>query len=414
MNTTVKRGTVTRETQTLRERLLQYKIRFLGGILFLIGLLLLVSAILMHERPVAEYLKDSGFHVGTAGLVLMLVDWLLRKESNDFIRQSLREIVSDLLDETHSGHFTRLEERVPTAIKEEISRVLINDIVYIREAVAKNAVQEVLTARMKSGSDGAGHLARDLSILVENLDLLMSRTDWARDIYVTYLSEVVQSAGENAKEFCELTSDSMSAAYPRPIKLASPAERTDKILASLMRLLPSESTYDVISDIESWKDKKLDDFEKASRDAVQSGVTIRRIFVISNNDLRDGSVTPADAHQIIQDHLTSAGKSHNGGSYHVRLIDTTLKVPSGAGELVKMHFGIFSPHGEPQSLQVRVDRRDFGKLSLASLPRNSDDATHFNRVWTNVLKDDLDPVVLTAAVERWEKIACEGREQAMS
>jgi hypothetical protein len=386
---------------------------FLGGLL-LLGLSLLGG-------HASEYLKDGAFHLGAAGLVLMIVDPLLRKESNDFVRHSIQETVSEriyeaqgaiqlLIDNRLQDYLEQSKMSVSDVVRETMQKQLTDRVDYISQAVSRNGVHDVLAARLNPSGDGNGQLSQDLTILIENLDMLRRRQDWARDVYVEYLSEVIQSAGANTVAFCGLTSESASASDLHPIKLASPAERTDKILARLMEVLPNHSTYHVISDIESWTNGKLADFGLWSAKAVSDrGVIIRRIFLVLHDDLRDGSLSPDEAYETLKQHLESAVEpAGQGGSYQVRLLDTTVTVPKEANEIVKEHYGIFIPPPPQRCLQVRVDKRNFSKLSFANLPAGSDESRQFDRIWNAVLRTNLTAELLSEARDRWRRIARAG------
>jgi hypothetical protein len=389
MSIPVKKVDIAKPPPRWYEVLLDYKVLFVGAGFLVAGVVLFLLAT---QRPkddrTFEYLKDSAFHLATAGLVIMLADLLLRKETNNFVGDSIRRTISERFE----------------------------DIEFIRHAVAQKSIHDVLVVRMRWGRDGKHQLPEDLTALIENLDNLMHHKAWARDVYLQYLAEVIHSARVNAEEFCDLTDETRSDDFPRPIKLASPAERTDKILSGLMNLLPKGSKYDVISDIRSWQDGKLDDFSKASREAVARGVNIRRIFVVSWGELRNGLVSAQEAHDIIARHLDDAEKaSGDDAKYEVRLLDTMVATTHRtASEFAKQHFGIFSPPhtaGQP-CLQVTVDHADFSRLSLRSIAQHSDDAQDFGEVW-EILGEELkvhsENKVLTnellgQAAARWETV----------
>jgi hypothetical protein len=358
---------MTVENEPKNETAFRRKIYVIGWILFLGGVCLIVAASRGAADKASEYMKDGGFHLATAGLVLLVVEWSLRGEFIAIVRETIQE----------SLH---------------------------RWAAGRAVVRDVLDLAFVSPEDRALRFADDLSTLVDRLCALRVSEDWAKDVYRSYLSDVIRNVKENAESLSDLSVAQEQSTPPKEIKLFSPAQRTDTILARLMSKLHEGGRYDVFSDIESWDDQ-LKEFFAEHQKAVQRKVKIRRIFIVRDKDWTHGELSPVHAGKILTAHLSAATKlQEQTGGYHIRLLDAAkdwglLKAVNP--EIETDHYGIFTSSVSRPCIQVRVTRRDLSKLQLARLPVDSDEIRDFDLLW-NGLEVDLDENGLKTAVMRWE------------
>jgi hypothetical protein len=141
----------------------------------------------------------------------------------------------------------------------------------------------------------------------------------------------------------------------------------DEILAAQMRATQKQECYQAISDLASWKDKKLDDFLAASVAALKRGVHIQRIFNIT--DAIVGSFGTSDE-AVLRRHLELAQQwkpKRGRPGYEVRLYGPSERSRSNralANDLDHIHVGIFCiDNGE--KVRYEVAGRDLSNLLIA-------------------------------------------------
>jgi hypothetical protein len=336
----------------------------------------------------ADYSKDGGFALVATGLGFLIAEHTLRRESEDLLAEMIQSTLKTALGDVSES--ARVVERT------------LNDLQHIREAVVRNAVPDVLRARLGS-SDLT--VQDSLAMIVQRLYELRQSEHWANDVYREYLTEVIKNTRVNTDALCQLTSEVTPSAHGYGIKLASPAQRTDEILTKLMSKMQQGSKYSVISDVESWTEDNLDDFFKESAEAVVRGVVIRRIFVVTTEDLHTGALVPAAAYEVLRKHLADPPVGAQG-EYEVRLCDTTDRTKpilrGGNAGIIYEHFGIFEPAEGRFCVQVKVERTNLSTLTLTNLELKSEDQTRFDDLW-RALAHNLTEVDLDIALKRWEE-----------
>jgi hypothetical protein len=181
-----------------------------------------------------------------------------------------------------------------------------------------------------------------------------------------------------------------------------------RLLTAQMDSMDFEDEYLVVSDIVSWEDNHLDDFQDATRRAIARGVTVKRVFNLVRDEKK---VAWEKVEKILKQHYKDAQemKSKNGGlGYEVRYI---LK-PSGLSErgaseldLSNQHFGLFvqgDRQGDRKSIiRIKVNRDDLSDLSFwRNHHEVPEDRRRFERIW-NMAELLNDEAVVTNIAARW-------------
>jgi hypothetical protein len=169
----------------------------------------------------------------------------------------------------------------------------------------------------------------------------------------------------------------------------------DQILSTQMGLMESGDSYDVISDITSWRDNPLEDFRRESVKALIKRVKVRRVFSRFRLDLpspSDPSYTERCKKTIktLEEHLQYS-KQYPG--YEVKVLgENELKklLDIGTGNSIltrdkieKAHFGLFKQGAAPKTvIRFMVKLSDLSDMELcrkASVVE--DDVKLFRSVW---------------------------------
>jgi hypothetical protein len=380
---------------TFQKKSVKYLHYLAGGLLFAFGtFFLVVSWFAPLSASGADYLKETGFTLAATGLAFLIAEYALRRESEDLLTRTIKSTLeSNLGDARESAKI--------------INRTL-DRLQAIEDAVTSNSLSKVLAAKLDDPAEL--HLHDSLATMVENLHLLGGSAHWAKDVYREYLADVIQNTSHNTVALCRLTMETLPSQDGQGIKLVPSARRTDEILKKLMAKMESGSRYSVLSDVESWTDGKLKGFFDQSICSAREGVLIRRIFIITGEELRRGTLTPAAVSDVIKRHMGTQVSDETTG-YHVRLYDTSdPSAPTLRGEaaaLLRKHYGIFEPVGRGNCIQVKVEEADLSGLRLTNLQRGSADQDNFELFW-RILKTDLTSDGLQEAKERWNRIASGG------
>jgi len=156
------------------------------------------------------------------------------------------------------------------------------------------------------------------------------------------------------------------------------AEMADQILAAQMRVMKSGDRYDVISDVQSWREGGLEAFIQASSDAiVKRGVVVRRIFNLYRSDLPEHN-SPLyqdkceEMIEILNTHIRYATQAEVDGRYEIKVFwtDSAGRLKGKAlrlREKFKMaHFGLFRQNEKPNTIIcVKVEEDDLSDMLLS-------------------------------------------------
>jgi hypothetical protein len=343
-----------------------------------------------------EYLKDLGFHLAAAGFVLQVIEPKLQSASHAFMSASIEKAVNRGIEAAN--------------IQRIVRRSLIDQegLHSLHTAATRGAFEDVLSYCFDTEDDDALRLRGSLAVLLQHLYEMQVHEGWATGVFRAFLAEIIHGISENVKTLADLCAEEEASTDRHGITLFSPAKRTDLILSSLMKSLEPGSRYSVISDLGTWRKKKLDAFFLSSAEAIERGVFIRRLFVIGPKEF-DNSVTPDEVFEILKKHVVISQKYRNASNgYRVRLLDDSRTV---GGERVQVdgvdskHHGIFTVPDHPLSIKVTVDESDLSQLffsNISNVPGDSVDLNRFEEAWRNAAPD-LDLRLLRRALKRWNE-----------
>lgn len=102
--------------QIIRRALLKYKLYTLGFGLMLVGIGLSIASFLSRYHDYAEVIRLPGLHLATAGLVLILVEYLVRGDTTDTLRELLDATLARRTTEDESRFLNSVSVAVSTAV----------------------------------------------------------------------------------------------------------------------------------------------------------------------------------------------------------------------------------------------------------------------------------------------------------
>jgi hypothetical protein len=188
-----------------------------------------------------------------------------------------------------------------------------------------------------------------------------------------------------------------------------PAVLTDIMLAEQMRRLPPGGKYSISSNPGAWHATQLEELQRASREAVESGVLIRRIFVLAHGDGPHSLRFSPEARKIITAHLEDAVEwtSSQQGRYEIKILDAVFRnqirqFDTGAVDFIfTTHFGVFEWPGAKHAVQVQVSNPDLSDLTITGLRAESTHLRNFESVWRHL--PTITPQIVKECLTRWEK-----------
>lgn len=374
---------------SLWQKLFELRRLIVGAIPLCVGVILISTSLFLGRGSrAADYLKEAGFMFAATGIAFLVAEHTLRRESILLLTRTIKTTIHRNLGDVRSSV--------------TVLASIVADLKRVQKAVANSAVKEVLQARLGSGDACDLRIQKGLSDMVDNFHRVGGTEHWAKEVYRQYLADVIENTSENTMALCELTAIPASS---RQINLVSRAQRTDEILEKLMAKMDEDSKFSVVSDVESWLNDQLGRFFRQSKAAADRGVLIRRIFVWRDEDIIHGAFTPAQGYRELLRHL-EVQSSTEGRGYHIRLYHPAMMLDLNKDrlELLKEHFGIFTPAKHNPCIHVKVEKTNLSLLNLTNLPLTS--ATHddFDVVW-NALKQDVTKDVLESTRDRWIEIA---------
>lgn len=252
---------------------------------------------------------------------------------------------------------------------------LSEELVKVLTVKAQDALEESLLIMLGKDSQ---ILREKLAQLVNDIGMLQQQPTWVGNGYVGVvewlLDEVVL---QNVQAFGKLKEGALETFAVPP----NAAEMADQILAAQMRVMKSKDSYDVISDITSWRNDGLEVFKEASSAAmVKEGVRVRRIFNLFHLDLPEVDnplyeESCKEAISILEDHFEYAGiykNTNTGGKYEVRIfgLDESNKLKGRESrlkeKLKRAHFGLFRQNKAPKSIICfQVEESDLSDMLLS-------------------------------------------------
>jgi hypothetical protein len=172
---------------------------------------------------------------------------------------------------------------------------------------------------------------------------------------------------------------------------------TSVLLSEHMKRLKEDGHYYVISDVASWRDRQLRKFREQTRQAVDRGAHVQRVF----NLMLVPHLNPLkvrDKARILEQHLedSETWTSLNNGKYEVKVFDRSnldrlaMSIPDANElEIKEAHFGIFS-HGTAAQTLVEYEVKAFN-LSKMLLQKDKE-AIHKHLDMFEVVWDEATPL----------------------
>jgi hypothetical protein len=308
-----------------------------------------------------------------------------------------------------SGHINKTLH-VGDRLRNEVARLHL-----IREDLGRNAIergfQEILSADNQSPQD-AENVRSVILHFMAIVDSVRHLNEQNNTTYIKFISVMLDELIiNNARTLVEI--GHYEGNVERHFKLDS-AACAAKLLTAQMDAMGVRSRdneivskqhsdeYLVVSDLISWKDELLADFQEATKAAIGRGVKVKRVF----NLLRDErALAWEDASQILKQHCKDA---MNMPGYEVRYILDNRGLRKSSPEnidLMKQHFGLFVQEERQSVLRIEVKKPDLSDFSFwrTSKAHEREDLRKFQRIW-----ETAEPLTNEAAVDalgaRWRGI----------
>jgi hypothetical protein len=262
-----------------------------------------------------------------------------------------------------------------------------------------------------NGRSSQGEIASPLSDLLTQMGELLDVVDAIRskpvedtDFCLGSVSKILQlTVTKTARKlaefcernYCELTFESTAGAF------------TGALLSEHMKRLQSGDYYHVVSDVASWRDDQLDNFQTETKQAVGRTVSIRRVFNLLLPEAKYSYLEQRDKQEILKKHLEDSQEwNANGtGEYIVRVfgeaqLDQLMRKKPGLKfreDTIKgTHFGMFSRGPTDRTLvEYEVKEHD---LSVIYLWKGTD-ATQMHRQIFDDIWDVSSPLTIEAISE---------------
>jgi hypothetical protein len=245
-------------------------------------------------------------------------------------------------------------------------------------------------------------VARHIGNVATSLSELLRKGREAH-YYVSFFSGIIsgliESNIQEIKGFYEKTNAEVT------FRVLSTGLIVSDILAAQMNSMEEDETYEVVSDLYSWKDDQLKSFQDATRKAVGVGVEVIRIFNLWATDEIEYREMPAKVVKaILQEHLKADREWGIGYKvfYFGKEELKNLKAEyEGIDErsINSMHKGIFSRNGEPVISFEVVDR----SLARIRLNQHKGDL-HDAKIMFSKIRSFAEPLtddILEKAVEEY-------------
>lgn len=262
----------------------------------------------------------------------------------------------------------------------------------IQSAVGENALEGAL--RVLIHGDKPEHdleMIRRVTIFVDYVRDLQTAGDWARAGYVRFLYRLLKDVTQNAESLRNISAElrkNPAAGAEYHVIVQSPAALTDIMLAEQMRRLPHGGKYSIATNPRTWQANQLNELHDESRRAVERGVIIRRIFVLTRSrGPHAHTFNAAEAGQMIRLHFLHARNwsRASGGSYEIKLLDDSvlknLATPA-ATFIYDNHFGVFELSAtEEHAVLVQVTSPDLSDLRIRGASSFSPYRVQWEEVW---------------------------------
>ena len=241
---------------------------------------------------------------------------------------------------------------------------------------------------------------------------------WANNKYIEFISkEIDEFVGHNARAFSDLQPNRGAQEFKVP---PTAAQMAVEILALQMEVLEERDRYDVISDLSSWSDVKLDRlFDSTMQAVTECDVEVNRVFNVLpylwrgyDRDL------PTDVKDILIKHLNASdcwrGKKGTG-CYRIKILWPEKHAKLKTDNRVKninipgLLFGLFVHAG--QCIKFSVTKPDLSDMQMSRQRNDNDDIKIFEAIWDAAedfpqgasVEDRVNRVVLALTEQRERK-----------
>jgi hypothetical protein len=308
-----------------------------------------------------------------------------------------------------SGHINKTLN-VGDRLREEVARIHL-----IREDVGRSAIergfQEILSADDQSAQD-AENTIDVVHHFMAIVDSVRHLNDQKNSTYIKFVSVMLDELIiNNAHTLVEI--GHYEGNVERHFKLDSVACAVKLLTAQIDSmgrktkdaendLVQRSDEYLVVSDLISWKDDRLADFQEATKNAIGRGVKVKRVF----NLLRDErELAWEEVSHILKQHCKDA---KDIAGYEVRYILDNRGLRKRSAEnidLVKQHFGLFVQGDSRSTLRIEVKEPDLSDLSFGrtSKVHEKEDLRRFQRIW-DMAEPITDETAVDALGARWKGI----------
>ncbi|MFY9622500.1 MAG: hypothetical protein WAQ99_21975 [Pyrinomonadaceae bacterium] len=347
------------------------------------------------EKELADLVKSirfSAFKVGlgiTAGIALIVLRHWWAPMKGDSIKGIVGEhlgmglIVAAVAVfgyewRSQSKEAMELSKRLATSI-DDVKQVkndfaLVDGLLTILEEKGLGQLDTDLRSML---GENSGSLVADFKRLVQSIFRIQNRRTWINEAYVDFIQKLFSEyVVKNATELRNIN-DGGTGHFILPSTAGLTA---DNLLATHIKKAVAGDSYDVISDIVSWRDSKLKVFDKESQEALERGVTIRRafnFFLSGHPDSRDSSFNDTCGRTLRTLVIHKDVAANSKGKYHVRFFWTEeLKEfqestdASYSLDAQHWHFGLFKRNTAPQV----VTRFKVEKTNLSDMEVNSNES----------------------------------------
>jgi hypothetical protein len=246
----------------------------------------------------------------------------------------------------------------------------------------------------------SNQLISDFKILADSFFRIQNRKTWMHDAYVDFIQKLFHEyVVKNASELRSVN-DGGTGHFIVPSTAGLTA---DSLLATHIENAIAGDSYDVISDIVSWRDSKLSEFSKKSAAALGRGVKMRRVFnffLHGHPDSHESSFKDTCDRTIRTLVIHHKAAAESKGNYQVRFFWTAerkefqeLTDAASSVDAQHWHFGLFKRNAAPQIVtRFKVERTNLSDMEVNS--NESDirgDAEMFETFWdaATPLDDDL-------------------------
>lgn len=289
--------------------------------------------------------------------------------------------------------FAREREENVEALKVEMAKM--------QSAEALQVFDQSITALL-GNDEKKSRLRKHIQLIVESAYKLKQKQDENTVQYLNVISWLIgETVVENARTLVNL-SDGTGAEWHYKVPTSS-AKMAARILGAHMKVMAAGESYDTISDVRLWKNEQLKYFAEKTKEALDRGVKVRRVFNLCTLDLpeNDGEETTnalERVNAIINEHLDAMKES--GGNYSVRFFSTinAPKVQTLTGRKITdiqgANFGLFRNVKPDRIIRFVVEDIKLSSMRISYCQSGDPDVRLFEAMWgeastVNPLAEDV-------------------------